>query len=209
MEKLSPLQYLSQKDCKLAIIIKSIGEYAIKKTHNNPFESLIQSIISQQISGKAANAIFNRFKVYYNNTIPSPQQIISTPNETFRTQIGLSLQKITYIKDLSERIYDDRLNFVLLSELPDENIIDELVKVKGIGRWTAEMFLIFCLGREDVMPVKDLGIRKAIKKLYDLPQLPPSEYIFYKSSPWRPYRSIASWYLWKSLANFDNLGNKK
>ena len=209
MEKLSPLQYLSQKDCKLSIIIKSIGEYAIKKTHNNPFESLIQSIISQQISGKAANAIFNRFKVYYNNTIPSPQQIISTPNETFRTQIGLSLQKITYIKDLSERIYDNRLNFVLLSELPDENIIDELVKVKGIGRWTAEMFLIFCLGRQDVMPVKDLGIRKAMKKLYDLPQLPPPAYILDKSSPWRPYRSIASWYLWKSLANFDNLGNKK
>ena len=116
MDKLSPVQYLSQKDCKLATIIKSVGEYS-KKTHNDPFESLIKSIISQQLSGKAANAIFKRFKTYYNNTKPTPYQIISTPNETFRTQIGLSLQKIAYIKDLSTRISDERLNLELLSEI--------------------------------------------------------------------------------------------
>jgi DNA-3-methyladenine glycosylase II len=208
MDKLSPVQYLTQKDCKLSEIIKSIGEYS-KKTHNDPFESLIKSIISQQLSGKAANAIFNRFKTYYNNTNPTPNLIISTPNETFRTQIGLSLQKIGFIKDLSTRISDERLNLRFLSELPDEKIIDELVKVKGIGRWTAEMFLIFCLGREDVMPVRDLGIRKAMKKLYDLPQLPEPSYILEISEPWRPYRSIASWYLWKSLANFDTVDQQK
>ncbi len=208
MDKLSPVQYLSQKDCKLATIIKSVGEYS-KKTHNDPFESLIKSIISQQLSGKAANAIYNRFKIYYNNTKPTPYQIISTPIETFRTQIGLSMQKITYIKDLSTRISDERLNLGLLSELPDEKIIDELVKVKGIGIWTAEMFLIFCLGREDIMPVRDLGIRKAMKKLYDLPQLPIPSYMLEISSPWRPYRSIASWYLWKSLANFDTIDQHK
>lgn len=205
MEKTYPMQYLSQKDCKLATIINSIGEYS-KKTHNDPFESLIQSIISQQLSGKAANAIFNRFKAFYNNTKPNPNQIISIPNETFRTQIGLSLQKIAYIKDLSARVSDGRLNLEVLSELPDEDIINELVKVKGIGRWTAEMFLIFCLGREDIMPVRDLGIRKAMKKLYDLAQLPSPSYILDKSSSWSPYRSIASWYLWKSIAKFDSIG---
>ncbi len=119
------------------------------------------------------------------------------------------MQKIAYIKDLSTRISDERLNLELLSELSDEKIIDELVKVKGIGIWTAEMFLIFCLGREDIMPVRDLGIRKAMKKLYDLPELPAPSYMLDISTPWRPYRSIASWYLWKSLANVDTIDQQK
>ncbi len=205
MDIIDPIQYLSQKDLKLASIIKSIGDYS-KKTYSNPFDSLIQSIISQQLSGKAANAIYRRFLNYYGGVFPTTEQILSTSTEIFRTLIGLSYKKSEYIKNLSSRVSTGQLNLDLLLEMPDEEIIEELVKVKGIGRWTAEMFLIFCLGREDVIPVGDLGVRKAIQKLYNLPQLPEPSSILTISLPWRPYRSIATWYLWKSLSNFDSVG---
>ena len=205
MNNLHPIDYLSQKDLKLASIIRSIGDYSIKM-HSDPFESLIQSIIYQQLSGKAANAIYNRFLNYYGCTVPTPQQIISTPSETLRTKIGLSFKKIEYIKDLSSRISAGRLNLSLLSGMTDDEIVSELIQVKGIGRWTAEMFLIFCLGREDVMPIGDLGIRKAIQILYNLPQIPTPSSMLAISLPWKPYRSIATWYLWKSLDNFGSIG---
>jgi DNA-3-methyladenine glycosylase II len=205
MSNLHPIEYLTQKDLKLASIIRSIGDYSIKM-RSDPFESLIQSIIYQQLSGKAANAIYNRFLNHYECAIPTPQQIVSTPSETLRDKIGLSFKKIEYIKDLSSRISDGRLNLSLLSGMTDDEIISELIKVKGIGRWTAEMFLIFCLGREDVMPIGDLGIRKAIQILYSLPQLPTPSSMLAISLPWKPYRSIATWYLWKSLDNFGSIG---
>ena len=205
MNNSHPSDYLSQKDLKLASIIRSIGDYSIKM-HSDPFESLIQSIVYQQLSGKAANAIYNRFLNYYGCTVPTPQQIISTPSETLRTKIGLSFKKIEYIKDLSSRISDGRLNLSLLSGMTDDEIVSELIQVKGIGRWTAEMFLIFCLGREDVMPIGDLGIRKAIQILYNLPQIPTPSSMLAISLPWKPYRSIATWYLWKSLDNFGSIG---
>jgi DNA-3-methyladenine glycosylase II len=147
-----------------------------------------------------------RFLNYYNGKIPQPNQIISTPDELFRTKIGLSYRKIEYIKDLSCRISTKRLDLSLLPTMSDEEIIAELIKVKGIGRWTAEMFLIFGLGRPDVMPLGDAGVRKAIQKLYNLSQLPDSYCVLKISSSWTPYRSIATWYLWKSLVNFDNIG---
>jgi len=205
MNNSHPSDYLSQKDLKLASIIRSIGDYSIKM-HSDPFESLIQSIVYQQLSGKAANAIYNRFLNYYGCTVPTPQQIISTPSETLRDKIGLSFKKIEYIKDLSSRISDGRLNLSLLSGMTDDEIVSELIQVKGIGRWTAEMFLIFCLGREDVMPIGDLGIRKAIQILYNLPQIPTPSSMLAISLPWKPYRSIATWYLWKSLDNFGSIG---
>ena len=205
MSNLHPIDYLSERDLKLASIIRSVGDYSIKM-RSDPFESLIQSIIYQQLSGKAANAIYNRFLNFYGCTIPTPQQIVSTPSETLRDKIGLSFKKIEYIKDLSSRISDGRLNLSLLSGMTDDEIISELIKVKGIGRWTAEMFLIFCLGREDVMPIGDLGIRKAIQILYNLPHLPTPSSMLAISLPWKPYRSIATWYLWKSLNNFVSIG---
>jgi len=205
MNDAPPLDFLSQRDFKLANLIQTIGKYSIEK-HKDPFESLIKSIIYQQLSGRSANAIYNRFLNHYDNTLPTPKQIIATPSDTFRTKMGLSFKKIEYLKDLSLRISDGELNLILLSSMTDEEIIEELVKVRGIGRWTAEMFLIFHLGREDVMPVGDLGIRKAVQSLYGLPQLPSSAQILEISSSWKPYRSIAAWYLWKSLSNFDSIG---
>jgi len=200
-----PLHFLSENDYTLAGLIKSIGQYSIE-LHHDPFESLLKAIIYQQLSGKSANAIYKRFLNYYNGKVPQPTQIITTTDELFRTKIGLSYRKIEYIKDLSSRISTKRLDLSLLPTMSDEEIIAELIKVKGIGRWTAEMFLIFSLGRPDVMPLGDLGVRKAIQKLYNLSQLPDSHYILKLSSSWKPYRSIATWYLWKSLVNFDNIG---
>src|SRR6476661_7231373 len=189
MNYIDPIHYLSQKDFKLGSIIQSIVAYS-RKTNVNPFESLLQSIISQQLSGKAAKAIYIRFKNYYNNILPTPQQIISTPNEILRVQIGLSYKKIEYIKELSSRIANGKLDFASLINNSDEEVIAELLKVKGIGRWTAEMFLIFCLQREDVIPLGDLGVKKAIQKLYNLSELPTHQYMLEVFSRWKPYRSI-------------------
>src|SRR5919112_1634824 len=171
-----PLNFLSEKDYTLSVLIKSIGKYSLE-LHSDPFESLLKSIIYQQLSGKSAIAIYKRFLDYYDGRIPQPEQIIATPNELFRTKIGLSYKKIEYIKDLSSRISTKKLDLSLLPTISDEQIIAELIKVKGIGRWTAEMFLIFSLGRQDIMPLGDLGVRKAIQKLYNLSNLPDSDYI--------------------------------
>jgi DNA-3-methyladenine glycosylase II len=201
----SPLEFLCQRDSVLARVIESIGDYSIE-THGDPFESLLKSIIYQQLSGKAANAIYKRLLDHYGGRVPTPDRILATREEIFRINIGLSFKKIEYLRDLSLRVSSGTLNLHLLPGMTDEEVIDELVKVKGIGRWTAEMFLIFCLKRPDVMPLGDLGIRKAIKNLYNLPQIPNPGRILEISSLWKPYRSIAAWYLWKSLANFDSIG---
>jgi DNA-3-methyladenine glycosylase II len=134
------------------------------------------------------------------------EQIISSSDIELRTQVGLSRMKITYLKDLASHIGDNRLDLFDLPELKDEEIISQLTRVKGIGRWTAEMFLIFCLGREDVLPVTDLGLRNAMRRTYLLDELPKPNTMMEIANPWRPYRSIATWYMWKSLSNFNTIG---
>lgn len=200
-----PLELLSKQDPLLGDLIKSIGNYSIQ-IHDNLFESLLKSIIFQQLAGNAANAIYSRFLQHYGDNLPTPEQIISTSNTILRFTIGLSFRKIEYIKNLSTKILSGELNIQGLPDLRDEEVIDELVKVKGIGRWTAEMFLIFCLQREDVFPLGDLGVRKAIQKLYSLSEPPTHQYMLEVSYRWKPYRSIATWYLWKSLSKFDSIG---
>ena len=205
MTKPDPIELLSKQDLILGRLIKSIGNYSIQ-IHDNLFESLLKSIVYQQLAGSAANAIYSRFLQYYGDTLPTPEQIISTSNTVLRFTIGLSFKKIEYIKNLATKIASGELNIHHLPDLQDEEVITELVKVKGIGRWTAEMFLIFCLRREDVIPLDDLGVKKAIQKLYNLSELPTHEYMLEVSSRWKPYRSIATWYLWKSLSKFDSIG---
>lgn len=199
------IKYLSQSDPSLEKVIKSVGNYSIK-IRKDPFQSLTESIIYQQLAGRAASVIYGRFIKYYNNSTPSPTQILSTPDSVLRSQIGLSSKKVQYIKDLSSKVLDKKLNLTSLSDLTDEEIIAQLVQVKGIGRWTAEMFLIFCLGRLDILPVTDLGIKKAIQKIYCLSELPRPSEMLAISQPWKPYRSIATWYLWKSLSKFNSIG---
>jgi len=127
---------------------------------------LIEAIIYQQLNGSAANSIYNRLLAYYRDRIPTPEQFISSSDLELRTQVGLSRMKITYLKDLASHIVDGRLYLIDLPEMGDEEIISQLTKVKGIGRWTADMFLIFCLARKDILPVTDLGLRNAMKQTY-------------------------------------------
>jgi DNA-3-methyladenine glycosylase II len=198
------VQYLCKVDSNLEKIIKIVGKYSIN-IRNDPFQSLVESIIYQQLAGKAANAIYNRFINYYNNKQITPTLILNSPNDNLK-KVGLSNRKIDYLKDLALHVYDGRINLEELPTMNDEEIINKLVNVKGIGRWTSEMFLIFSLGRQDVLPVTDLGVRKAIQKVYSLSELPKPNTMMEIAEPWRPYRSIATWYLWKSLSNFNTIG---
>ncbi len=202
---IDPIKYLSNVDAQLAGVIKAVGQCSIK-VRNNAFQSLVESIIFQQLAGTAATVIYERFIKYYNGIMPTPVQILSTPETELKSKVGLSSKKIEYLKDLSSKIEYGRLNLDTLPSTADEEVITTLQQVKGIGRWTAEMFLIFCLGRQDVLPVTDLGVRKAMQKLYSLPELPKPATMLAIAQPWKPYRSIATWYLWKSLSKFQSIG---
>jgi DNA-3-methyladenine glycosylase II len=202
---IDPVKYLSEADPQLAGVIKTVGKYSIK-IRTNAFQSLVESIIYQQLAGSAANIIYTRFIKHYNNVLPKPMQILSTSDIELKSKIGLSSNKVRYLKDLSTKVEQGNINLELLSTMSDEEVIAELTLVKGIGRWTAEMFLIFCLERPDILPVTDLGIRKAVHKLYSLPELPKPAELLAISQPWRPHRTVASWYLWKSLSKFDSIG---
>lgn len=198
----APVRHL-KKDRKLAKIIDHIGEYNISQT-KNPYESLVEAIITQQLSGKAADSISKRFRGIYGR-FPKPADVLKTPDSKLR-KAGLSGMKVKYIKDLSKRIDSGELKLNSMKKLQDDQIVEELTKVKGIGRWTAEMFLIFSLGRLDVLPVGDLGLRKGVQRLHSLPELPEKDEIEKIAQKWRPYRTVATWYLWKSLSQFENIG---
>jgi DNA-3-methyladenine glycosylase II len=201
----SYIEHLSSADKHLAKIIKNIGSYSIE-IRNDSYLSLVEAIIYQQLAGSAASTIYKRFLNYYKDSIPTPEQILSSSEIDLRAEVGLSRMKIAYLKDLAAHIADGRLKLNSLPSMTDEEVISQLTRVKGIGRWTSEMFLIFCLGREDVLPVTDLGLRNAMKKTYLLGELPKPNTMLEIANPWRPYRSIATWYLWKSLANFNTMG---
>lgn len=164
---------------------------------NSYFYDLTEQIISQQLSIKAADTIFARFKKLFKNELINQEDIINFSEETLRG-VGISYQKISYLKDLAEKTRESGILFKQFEIMTDEEIIAELTKVKGIGRWTAEMFLMFTMGRVDVFSYGDLGIRKAIAKLYGLKNEPTEKQARHISEKWRPYRTIACRYLWKS-----------
>jgi DNA-3-methyladenine glycosylase II len=187
---------LRRKDPVLAKIIGSIGPIRFKLDIDH-YEAIVGSIIYQQLAGSAARAILNRFKQLYDGRLPSPKEYLSTDVARLRSS-GLSPQKISYIKDLAERLEDGRLDLRRLETLSDEEAMRELDAVRGVGRWTAEMFLLFKLGRTDVLPVDDLGLRKAAKRIYRLRKLPTRKRFEEIAADWHPYSSIASMYLWKN-----------
>jgi DNA-3-methyladenine glycosylase II len=161
----------------------------------------VRTIISQQLSTKAAATIHARFLALLpDQGKPAPHHVLRLDDTAMRG-VGLSRQKMSYLRDLSEKVLDGSLQTDLLATLPDEEVIEALTRVKGVGRWTAEMILIFRLLRPDVLPVGDLGIVKAIQKAYRLRKTPDAKRMLTIAQPWRPYRSVASWYLWKSLDN--------
>ncbi len=193
-----------KRDPKLAKIIKQVGDYNVKITKNR-YQSLVEAIIAQQLSGAAAGAILKKFKKLYKSKFPKPIEVIKTPDSKLRSA-GLSKMKISYIKDLSKKIKTNQLNMRIISTKSDEYVVDQLTNVKGIGRWTAEMFLIFSLGRLDVLPVGDLGLKKGIQLMHSFNELPNEKEIERLAESWRPYRTVATWYLWKSLQKFDTIG---
>jgi DNA-3-methyladenine glycosylase II len=193
-------RHLREVDPILAEVVQRVGRYS---RHNEPdaWRALSSSIIGQQVSTHAARAIRGRFAaIIPGQDFPSPADVLSTPDQALRA-VGLSQNKMLSIRDLARHFEEKLINTKRFPQMSDEEIIAALVPVRGIGRWTAEMFLIFSLGRPDVLAVDDLGLRNAMKKLYQLEEAPTSTQMQQIAEPWRPYRSAASWYLWRSLDN--------
>lgn len=192
--------HLRAADPLLAPVIDALGPLELRPIRNSSFEALCRSIVYQQLSGRAAGAIFERFRALYTANgadFPTPGQVLATPSETLRSA-GLSRQKIASLLSLAEHFEAGELPGQSFEQWPDEEIIAHLQRVRGIGRWTAEMFLIFQLRRPDVLPVNDLGINRAIMKRYGLPAMPGPATVRSIGEPWHPHASVACLYLWRS-----------
>jgi 3-methyladenine DNA glycosylase/8-oxoguanine DNA glycosylase len=194
-------RHLMRQDPKLRALIKEVGPCQLGHGPERPaFVTLSYSIASQQLSVKAADTIFNRFcDLFPPDRIPDPAQLVSMHPDTIRA-VGFSRPKVGFLQDLAARVVDGRLPLPALHALPDEEVLQTLTAVKGIGRWTAEVFLMFRLGRQDVFPADDLGLVKAVQRVYGLRKKPSRERLMKIAEPWRPYRSVAAWYLWRSLS---------
>jgi DNA-3-methyladenine glycosylase II len=166
----------------------------------DPYQALARAIVGQQLSVKAAASIWSRLLEQFGGETPKPEELLARDPDELRTA-GLSGSKVSFLRDLAERVGDGRLDLDRLGDLPDEDVIAELTEVKGIGRWTAEMFLIFHLARPDVVSAGDQGIRRAIQVAYGMEELPGPTEVERVSEPWRPHRTLASLYLWRSLDN--------
>ena len=166
----------------------------------DPYGALVRSIVGQQLSTKAAASIYQRLLDRFDGRPPSPDELLAADPEDVRS-VGLSWPKVTYLRDLAEHVVDGELDLDGLAERPDEEVIAELTAIKGIGRWSADMFLLFHLGRPDVLPVGDLGVRRGAQLAYGLDELPDAAELAALAEPWRPHRSLASLYLWGSLDN--------
>lgn len=190
------IKHLRNSDAKLAEVIDSVGEFELK-LHNDRFGSLVRSILAQQISTSAAKSICKKAKALMPNRRFTARGVLNRSDEELRSA-GISPQKLGYLRDLAVRIDDGRLKTRHLGNLDNEKVIEELTQVRGIGRWTAQMFLIFTLGRTDVFAPDDLGIRSNIQRIYQLPELPAKTESESIAAPWAPYRSVACWYVWRS-----------
>lgn len=195
------IKTLSEQDSTLAALINRVGECRLRgKDHPDLFGTLADAIVSQQLSGKAAATIFARFCVLLDadDKKPQPAQLASVTEEQLRS-VGLSRAKALAVKDLASKIEQGLvLPLSVLETLPDEAVIQNLIQVRGIGRWTAEMFLMFQLGRADVLPLDDLGVRKGFMLTYGLDAMPDKKVLMQQAVSWQPYRSVASWYLWRA-----------
>jgi len=188
------------KDKKLKKIISSVGECKIR-TISNPFEALVEAIITQQISDSAGKSISLKFKNLFGKKYPTPSDVVKLSKDEIKS-VGLSRMKAEYIFDISQMIVDKKLDFKIFKKMSNEDVISELIKIRGIGKWTAEMYLIFALGRMDVFPLGDLGLINGIKKLYDL-ENPSTDEILEITNSWIPYRTIGTWYIWRGVKNFQ------
>ena len=194
-------QHLSRHDPILEPVVQRAG-LAEFEPHTDYYAALVNSIIGQQLSVKAAAAIKQRFRDLFGGTMPAPEAILTKSAEDLRA-IGFSRAKAAYVQDLAQHIVDGKVRFDKLDEQSNVEIITELTDVKGIGEWTAHMFLMFCMGRLDVLPTGDLGIRNGVRQLYGFVDPPTPQQIIEVAEKyqWHPYESVASWYVWHSLDN--------
>jgi DNA-3-methyladenine glycosylase II len=197
------LAHLRTVDPVIGTIIARVGPYRLEtRRAGTHYDALVRSIVFQQLSGKAAATIHRRLCALYPKKSPRAELLLASSDEALRGA-GLSRQKIGYLRDLATRVTDRTLPLAHLGRLSDDAIIEHLVQVKGIGKWTVQMFLMFRLGRPDVLPDLDLGIQTAIQRAYGLRKRPTPKDVLRIGAKWRPYASTASWYLWRSLDNGD------
>ena len=192
------IRHLRRAEQRLVPLIELHGPPQLRRTRNS-FQSLARSIIYQQLSGKAAATIYRRFlQLFPTRRFPSPE-VMRTVTVARLRSAGLSMQKASYMHALAQTYLKGDIRPRRFSQMTDAEITATLTKVKGIGPWTADMFLIFALNRPDVLPVGDLGVRKGMQRLYDLPVLPDAQTMRRLATPWQPFRSAATWYLWRLL----------
>ena len=192
----SALAHLRAADPVLAAVIDRVGAYAMQY-HEPTFRALVRSIVFQQLHGKAARTIFDRLQKKAGGEI-TPDAILKLRPAQMRS-VGLSKQKLTYIRDLARKTRDGLVEFEKFSQMSDEDVIAELTQVKGIGQWTAHMFLMFALRRPNILPTGDYGVRSAMRKAYGIKVMPKPRTMERIAKGWHPYCSIASWYMWRSL----------
>jgi DNA-3-methyladenine glycosylase II len=199
------VEHLRASDPVLARLIDEIGKLpdarAGRPERNDHYGALVRSIVGQQLSVAAARAIYGRLTDRFGGRPPTPQEILAEEPEELRAAAGLSRAKVGFLRSLAEHVISGALELERLDKLPDDEVIAELVAVKGLGEWTSHMFLMFHLDRPDVVAVGDLGIRRAIERAYGLDHLPQAAEIEAIAEPWRPYRTLACRYLWRSLQN--------
>ncbi len=193
--------HLRRADPVLGALIDANGSLPAPRERGEHYAALVRAIVGQQLSTKAALAIHARLLEVCGGREPSPEEILAADPEVLREQAGLSRAKVAFLRSLAEHVRSGQLELDRVAELDDEEVVAELCAVKGIGLWTAHMFLMFQLGRPDVLPVGDLGIRRAVERAYRLPDLPSADELTALAEPWRPYRTIACRHLWHSLQN--------
>jgi len=197
------VRHLKRVDPVLARVIEIVGPCRLEsRREGTHFQALVRSIVYQQLSGKAAATILKRFNALYPENIPTPEAVLATGDADLRAA-GLSRQKIGYMRDLASKVASGDLPLDAVESMDDDDLIAHLVQVKGIGRWTAQMFLMFRLDRRDVLPELDLGIQNAIKRAYRKRKRPTPKDVRKIGAKWSPHSSVASWYLWRSLENGD------
>jgi DNA-3-methyladenine glycosylase II len=191
--------HLKRVDPRLAAVVRTVGPCRFTpRAEGTHFEALARAIVYQQLSGKAAGTIHGRFHALYGGRAPEPAELLATPDETLRAA-GLSRQKLAYLRDLAARVDAGDLPLHAVDAMADDEALVALMRVKGIGRWTAQIFLMFRLGRPDVLPELDLGVQKGVQLAYGLRKLPSPKQVQRIAEPWAPWRTVASWYLWRLL----------
>jgi DNA-3-methyladenine glycosylase II len=204
-ERRRALAHLRKADERIARVIASVGPCRFtRRVEGTHFDALLRAIVYQQLSGKAASTILGRVLALYEGRYPTAAELLATPDEHLRAA-GLSRQKLGYMRDLARHVHEGMLPVDQLHELDDAQIIEALTAVKGIGRWSAQMFLMFRLGRPDVLPELDLGVRKGLQRAYRMRKLPTPARVQAIGARWSPYATYACWYLWRSLDGDANL----